>query len=86
MGTTPRAVALALGLAAAAQALGPTTTLAADDEEGPASTAAAPTADPGIAPGQRVPDFTLPDVAGGTFRLADHRGGPVVLVFFRGTW
>ena len=33
-------------------------------------------------PGQKAPDFTLPDDRGGTFRLADHRGHPVVVEFY----
>jgi peroxiredoxin Q/BCP len=34
-------------------------------------------------PGDRAPDFELPGTAG-TFRLADHRGSRVVLLFYPG--
>jgi peroxiredoxin len=30
-----------------------------------------------------APDLVLPDAEGGTWRLADHRGRPVVLIFHR---
>lgn len=33
-----------------------------------------------------APDFQLDDHRGGTFRLRDARGRPLVLVFFRGHW
>lgn len=36
-------------------------------------------------PGERPAAFTLPSVAGGTVKLADHRG-KVVLVYFWATW
>ena len=43
--------------------------------------------------GEQVPDFTLPDVTGGSVKLSEFirsgRGGEpgwVLLVFFRGTW
>ena len=32
--------------------------------------------------GDTAPDFTLPDDRGGSFRLRDHRGKPVVLEFY----
>lgn len=32
--------------------------------------------------GERAPDFELPAVPGGTFRLSAHRGHPVVLYFY----
>ena len=32
--------------------------------------------------GQKAPDFTLPDHRGGSFRLSDHRGKPVVVEFY----
>jgi peroxiredoxin Q/BCP len=36
--------------------------------------------------GQPSPDFTLKDQNGQLFHLADHRGHPVVLYFYRGYW
>lgn len=33
-----------------------------------------------------APDFALPDLDGEVHRLADQRGKPLVLVFFRGAW
>jgi peroxiredoxin len=33
-----------------------------------------------------APDFTLPDQAGRRWRLSDHRGRGVVLLFLRGDW
>ncbi len=35
----------------------------------------------GIAPGERAPDFELPEVGGGTVRLSDLRGRPTILHF-----
>ena len=35
----------------------------------------------GIAPGQRAPDFTLPDLSGALHSLADFRGRSLLLVF-----
>ena len=35
----------------------------------------------GIRPGELAPDFELPRVDGGTLRLSDLRGGPVLLRF-----
>lgn len=35
-------------------------------------------------PGDMAPDFTLPGVPAGEYRLADQRGKPVVLVFYPG--
>jgi hypothetical protein len=35
----------------------------------------------GIAPGELAPDWELPRVGGGTVRLSDLRGNPVVLHF-----
>ena len=35
-----------------------------------------------LEPGAAAPDFTLADDRGGSFRLRDHRGGPVVLEFY----
>jgi peroxiredoxin len=32
------------------------------------------------------PDFTLPEVSGGSVHLVELRGQPVVLVFYRGSW
>jgi peroxiredoxin len=34
-------------------------------------------------PGDPAPDVDLPDSAGGRWRLSDHLGRPVVLVFHR---
>jgi hypothetical protein len=40
-----------------------------------------------VSVGQPAPDFTLPDSAGRSVRLADYRGKkPVVLIFYRGYW
>jgi peroxiredoxin Q/BCP len=36
----------------------------------------------GIRPGERAPDFTLPDAEGKPVRLADFSGRPVVLYFY----
>jgi len=36
--------------------------------------------------GERPPDFTLPDAEGRPVSLAQFRGKPVVLVFYRGYW
>lgn len=42
---------------------------------------------PGLAVGQRAPDFTLPDALGRPVALADLLAqGPVVLSFYRGEW
>ena len=42
---------------------------------------------PGLAVGERAPDFVLPAATGGTVALADRlTAGPVVLVFYRGAW
>lgn len=35
----------------------------------------------GPRPGEMAPDFELPDVHGGSFRLNEHRGRPVLLTF-----
>lgn len=41
----------------------------------------------GLAPGERAPDFTLPNQVGKRVRLADRlAAGPVVLSFYRGVW
>jgi cytochrome oxidase Cu insertion factor (SCO1/SenC/PrrC family) len=40
----------------------------------------------GPAVGVPAPDWTLVDQAGRTVRLADFRGAPLVLVFYRGHW
>ena len=45
----------------------------------------APSAGPALI-GALAPDFSLPAAGGGRVTLAEKRGGPVVLVFFRGTW
>ena len=36
--------------------------------------------------GQPAPDFTLNDQNGHPFHLAENRGHPVVLYFYRGYW
>ncbi len=42
---------------------------------------------PGLQPGERAPDFTLPDAHGKPVRLYDMLAeGPVVLTFYRGAW
>jgi peroxiredoxin len=42
---------------------------------------------PGIATGERAPDFTLPDAHGNEVALGQRlREGPVVLSFYRGDW
>ena len=35
-----------------------------------------------LEPGDKAPDFALPDDRGGTFRLSDHKGSPVVVEFY----
>ena len=35
-----------------------------------------------IEPGERTPDFTLPDQDGNPVKLSSLRGGPVVLYFY----
>jgi hypothetical protein len=40
----------------------------------------------GPAVGAPAPDFALVDQAGKTVRLADFRGSPLLLVFYRGHW
>jgi len=37
-----------------------------------------------ISVGERAPDFTLPGTGGRDYSLAEHRGRPVVLVFYPG--
>ena len=40
-------------------------------------------AEPGVKPGERAPDFSLPDAEGRSFRLSERRGKtPVVLYFY----
>ena len=42
---------------------------------------------PGIAIGERAPDFVLPDATGAKVALADRlAGGPAVVSFYRGAW
>lgn len=38
----------------------------------------------GVRAGDEAPDFELPGTGERTYRLADHRGAPVVLVFYPG--
>lgn len=41
----------------------------------------------GLRPGERAPDFTLPNQVGRMVTLADRlAAGPVVLSFYRGVW
>lgn len=35
-----------------------------------------------LEPGSKAPDFTLPSDRGGTFRLSEHKGKPVVVEFY----
>lgn len=35
-----------------------------------------------LAEGERAPDFELPTDGGGTFRLSDHKGKPVIVYFY----
>jgi peroxiredoxin len=43
-------------------------------------------ADGPLRPGAQAPDFSLPDGPERTMSLADHRGHPVVLVFYPADW
>ena len=36
-----------------------------------------------VAPGDLAPEIDLPDADGGRWRLSDHLGRPVVLIFHR---
>jgi len=36
--------------------------------------------------GDEAPDLTLGEAEGGSVRLAELRGRPVVLIFYRGGW
>ena len=45
-----------------------------------------PDQDKVITVGEIAPGFEIPDQDGRTVRLADFRGSPVVLVFYRGFW
>jgi thioredoxin-dependent peroxiredoxin len=38
----------------------------------------------GVRPGDAAPDFELPGTGDRAYRLSDHRGAPVVLVFYPG--
>ena len=40
----------------------------------------------GLAVGDLLPDFALPDQTGTVVRLGDFRGRPLLLVFYRGHW
>ncbi|WP_160327274.1 hypothetical protein [Ferroacidibacillus organovorans] len=40
----------------------------------------------GLEPGQRIPDFTLSDLAGVVHRHTEYLGKPLLLYFLRGTW
>lgn len=39
--------------------------------------------DMSVQPGDRAPDIDLVDEQGGRWRLSDHRGRPVLLIFHR---
>jgi cytochrome oxidase Cu insertion factor (SCO1/SenC/PrrC family) len=41
---------------------------------------------PEFAIGSPIPDFTVPDENGEPFQIADLRGQPVLIKFFRGHW
>jgi cytochrome oxidase Cu insertion factor (SCO1/SenC/PrrC family) len=41
---------------------------------------------PAVAVGAPLPDFTAPDENGAPFAIADLRGHPVLIKFFRGHW
>ena len=40
----------------------------------------------GLEPGTSAPAFELPEVEGGTVALKELLGGPVILLFYRGSW
>jgi len=40
----------------------------------------------GLEKGVEAPGFELPAVGGGTVSLEELLGGPVILVFYRGSW
>ena len=42
--------------------------------------------DQGLEAGQTAPSFELPEVDGGTVALEELLGGPVILIFYRGSW
>lgn len=46
----------------------------------------APRVAPGLAVGEKAPDFALPDAEGRLVRLSDFRGRPVVLAFYPLDW
>lgn len=71
-----------------APAAAPETETAAPETEAAAQALAAPesTVTTGPEVGELAPDFILPTSEGGGFSLSEHRGRPVVLAFFRGTW
>jgi peroxiredoxin len=58
-----------------------------DLDANPVATVADPGVDPAVGPGvgRMAPDFTLQTLDGGTFRLSEQRGKPVVLNFWA-TW
>jgi peroxiredoxin len=58
-----------------------------DLDANPLAGAGAPAVDPAVGPGigRMAPDFTLKTLDGGTFRLSEQRGKPVVLNFWA-TW
>ena len=42
--------------------------------------------DQGLEAGERSPSFELPEVGGGTVALEELLGGPVIVIFYRGSW
>ena len=42
--------------------------------------------DQGLESGASAPEFELPEVEGGTVALEELLGGPVIVLFYRGSW
>ena len=42
--------------------------------------------DQGLDAGTKAPLFELPEVEGGTVALEELLGGPVIVIFYRGSW
>ena len=45
-----------------------------------------PLEDKGLEAGREAPSFELPEVEGGTVALEELLGGPVIVLFYRGSW